>query len=463
MKPLKLDEVASAIDARPLGELGRYAVKSVCIDSRQVGTGDLFFAIKGDRHDGHDYVASAVDKGAMAAVVSKPDRVPTDLHQLGLLLLVDDTTTALGRLAAFHRRQVRASVVGVTGSNGKTTTKEMIHHVLSGRRRGSRAPKSFNNAIGVPLTLLAVEPEDDYVVVEIGSNTPGEVGELAKLASPDVGVITNVAETHLEKLGSLEGVVKEKAGLIDHVRDGGLVAIWGESKLLAAEARRRRRRRLRRITFGVSEGLDLRATSIESDECGVRFRVNDGDAVTVSMPGRHNAMNALAAIAVAREFGIDTAEAAGRLAEFAPPPMRLEVHRWGDVTAINDAYNANPASMAAALDVLSNWPATRRRIFVAGDMRELGEAGEVKHEELGTRVAAAGIDALLAVGEFAETVAASARSGDGGMEIDVAPDTASAADRLGGMIRPGDVVMLKGSRMVGLEVLLDTVRAAADT
>lgn len=461
MKPLKLDEIASAIAARPLGQLGRFATNAVSIDSRQVKTGELFFAIEGERHDGHDYVASAIDRGAMAAVVSKPDRVPADLHQLGLLLLVDDTTAALGRLAAFHRRQVRASVIGVTGSNGKTTTKEMIHHVLSGRRRGTAAPKSFNNAIGVPLTLLAVDPDDDYVVVEIGSNAPGEVAELARLAAPDIGVITSVSETHLDKLGSLEGVAREKASLVEHIREGGRAVITGESTLLDREVRTRCPRTVRRVTFGFGEDLDLRAADIEIGVGTIGFRVNDGAAVTLPMPGRHNVINALATIAVAEEFTIGVEEAAERLADFRLPSMRLEVHRWGEVTLINDAYNANPASMAAALDVLVQWPDARRRVFVAGDMRELGEVSQAKHEELGRRVAAANIDVLMAVGEFAETVAKSARKANGRIEIEIADDTASAAGRLGGLIRAGDVVMLKGSRAVGLEVLAGAIQAEA--
>ncbi len=462
MKPLKLDEIAAAMEARPLGAPGRYLVESVGIDSRQVASGQLFFAIRGDRFDGHDFVADAIDRGAMAAVVSRPDLVPPELHELGLLLLVDDTTAALGRLAAFHRRQARARVIAVTGSNGKTTTKEMIHQVLSGRRRGRGAPKSFNNAIGVPLTLLSVAPDDEYVVVEIGSNAPGEVGQLGELASPDIGVITGVAETHLEQLGSLEGVATEKASLIDHVREGGSAVLSAESELLVRLTRRRRRRAVRQVRFGRCDGVDLRATQLASGPGRVSFCLDGGQRVTIPMPGEHNVLNALAAIGVAREMGIGLTEAADRLAEFRPPPMRMEVHRWGQVTLINDAYNANPASMAAALAVLRNWPDAGRRVFVAGDMWELGTATLTKHQQLGRQIAEAGIEVLVAVGDLADAVTQAAREASAAIQVEAASGIEDAADRLGQVIQPGDAILLKGSRAVGLEALVDTIRALAE-
>lgn len=464
MKPLTLDEIASAIEARPLGQPGRYMarpVDGVSIDSRQCRAGEVFFAIRGERFDGHEFVAAAVDRGVMAAVVSRPDRVPEDLHQLGMLLLVDDTTAALGRLAAFHRDNVRAAVVAVTGSNGKTTTKEMIHHVLAGQRQGKAAPKSYNNEIGVPLTLLSVEPDDDYVVVEIGSNAPGEVGHLAEMAGPDVAVITSVAETHLEKLESLSGVAVEKASLVDHIRNGGCAVVTAESDELAKELGRWRRRGIRKVRFGYGSDVDIRATAVEALGDGVAFRVNDGDRVTLPMPGRHNVMNALAAIGVAGELGLDMGTVGGRLSEFVPPPMRLTVHAFGPVTVIDDAYNANPASMRAAWAVLVDWPDATRRVFVAGDMLELGSASSEKHRELGERIASEGVDVLIAVGEWSDAIAAGAGQGGGTIRIERAADVTEAGNRLAGIIRPGDVVMIKGSRAVGLEGLVDGIREVA--
>ncbi len=462
MKPLKLDEIASAIEGRPLGQPGHYVVDGVSIDSRQARSGELFFAIEGERFDGHSFVASAIDAGAMAAVVSHPDRVPADLHQLGLLLLVDDTAAALGRLAAYHRRQVPATVIAVTGSNGKTTTKEMIHQVLSGRRRGRGAPKSFNNAIGVPLTLLSVEPDDDYVVVEIGSSAPGEVAALARLASPDIGVITSVAETHLEQLGDLDGVAAEKASLGENLREGGVLIVNGESDVLAAKLRRRRRRGPRLVRYGRCDGVELRATRLSASGQGVSFRVNDGERVDLPIPGEHNVLNALAAVGVARELGVHVSEAAARLAAFQPPSMRLEVHRWGAVTLINDAYNANPASMASALEVLSGWDGAARRVFVSGEMRELGDVARLKHQELGRRIAEAGVDVLVAVGGHAETVARATLRVAPTVAVTTAADTDAASRSLDELIRPGDVVLLKGSRAVGLEALVEPIRALAE-
>ncbi len=462
MRPLTLDEIASVVQARPLGRSGRHLVDSVGIDSRQVKSGEVFFAIRGERFDGHAFVASAIDQGAMAAVVSRPELVPSDLRELGLLLLVDDTLAALGRLAAYHRHKVRATVIAVTGSNGKTTTKEMIDHVLSGRRRGRGAPKSFNNAVGVPLTLLSVEPDDDYVVAEIGSSAPGEVAHLAEMAAPDIGVITSVAETHLEQLGSLAGVAREKASLVDHVVKTGCAIVPGGLDVLDKELRRRGRRGVRRVRFGRGDDVELRATEIESEADRVSFRVNDGARVTIPTAGEHNVLNALAAMGAAAELGIGPGEAGERLASFRPPPMRLEVHRWGEVTLINDAYNANPASMDAAAGVLADWPDARRRVFVAGDMRELGEASLAKHQQLGRRIASAGVDVLVAVGEYAEAVAQTVRRENAQMHVDVAVGVEDAADRLGGIVRAGDVIMIKASRALGLEALVGTIEGLAE-
>jgi len=462
MKPLELEEVVAAMEARPLGQPGHHLVGGVSTDSRDVQPGQLFFALEGARLDGHRFVASAIDQGAIAAVVSHPERVPDDLHEVGLLLLVDDTTAALGRLAAFHRTQVRAAVIGVTGSNGKTTTKEMIHQVLRARWRGRAAPKSFNNAVGVPLTLLSVEPDDDYVVVEIGSNAPGEVAHLARMARPDIGVITSVSETHLERLKNLEGVAAEKASLVESIRDGGCAIVNAECGCLIDQVRSRRRRGVRFVRFGRDEGADLRATDLEVGPDRVAFRVNGDLPVTLPMPGPHNALNALAALAVGEELGVAMADGAEQLIRFEPPAMRMEVHRWGDVTFVNDAYNANPAGMAAALEVLGSWPAGCRRVFVAGQMRELGAASLPKHQELGGRIGRAGIEVLVAVGDTAQTVVEAARHANPHIHAEATADVAEAAVLLEQIVRPGDVVMIKGSRAVGLEALAETVRAAAE-
>lgn len=463
MKPYSLEELAAAMGARAIGQAGACTVTGVSTDSREVRRGDLFFAIRGDRYDGHRFVTNAIDSGAMAAVVSDLDRVPRDLHDAGLLLLVDDTTAALNRLAAFHRRQVRAAVIGITGSNGKTTTKEMVHQVLKVRLRGRAAPKSFNNNIGVPLTLLSVEPDDDYVVAEIGSNAPGEVSQLAAIASPDVGVITSVGETHLERLKTLAGVAVEKSSLVEHVREGGCAVINGESDLLVDAVRRRRARPERIVRFGRSGDVELRATDLESGPDHVRFRVNGSLPVNLPIPGPHNALNALAALAVGRELGIEMAGGAAQLARFTAPSMRLETHRYGRLTLINDAYNANPASMAAALDVLRSWPIGYRRFFVAGQMRELGEASPAKHEELGRQVTAAGIEVFLAVGEMADVTAEAARRSGRFTQVETAANPADAVAVLKRVVRPDDVILIKGSRAEGLEALVPTIRELGET
>lgn len=461
MKPLELDEIVAVLAAQPMGPVGRQLVTGVSTDSRHVASGDLFFALSGERFDGHRFVGAALDQGAMAAVISDAGRIEPDLREMGLLLLVDDVTAALGRLAAYHRHRVRAGVIAVTGSNGKTTTKEMIHQVLGGRFRGRAAIKSFNNAVGVPLTLLSAEPADDYVVVEIGTNAPGEIAQLSAIAEPDIAVITSVSETHLEKLKDLKGVASEKATIVEYVREGGCAIINGESDLLVSQVRRRLEPGDRVIRYGRRDDVDLRISDVVTQADHVSFRVNDDLKVNLPIPGSHNALNALAALAVGRELGVSPAEGVARLSEFHPPDMRLETHRWGTITFINDAYNANPASMAAALEVLAAWPGGCRRVFVAGQMRELGAASLDKHQELGRRAGESGVEVLIAVGESADEVVSNARQVNSLILTESCEDTDDASLRLRRLVEPGDVILIKGSRAVGLEALVSTIQGIA--
>jgi len=431
-------------------------IEGIATDSRTARPGDLFVALRGERFDGHDFLARAAGAGCILAIVDRKAAVDESVLSSfgGGVIGVDDTTAALGDVAAHCRRHMSASVVAVTGSNGKTTVKRMIHHILSRRLRGTMSPKSFNNAVGVPLTLFAVAANDEYVVCEVGSNAPGEIASLARVARPDVAVIASVAPTHLEGLGDLEHVAKEKAALLVGLPASGLGVIWADSEPLGRAVRGYDARLIR---FGADEAADLRVTDYRPRPDGGRFRLNGRLWVELPVPGRHNAVNALAAIAVAQRFGFSQDEAAAALADYRGAEMRLERVDAGAVTVINDAYNANPASLAAAAEALAAYDA-RRRVAVVGDMLELGpRAGEL-HRAAGAHLAGQDIALVVGVGELAAGIAdAAGEAGAGAVKL---PDVDAAAEALPGLLRDGDVVLLKGSRAMRMERLVGPIREA---
>jgi len=386
-----------------------------------------------------------------------------------ILIRVDETIKALGRLARRYRRSViggSIAVVAVTGSNGKTTTKMMIAHLLAGRWKGRASIKSFNNEIGVPLTLLATEPSEEFVICEVGTNAPGEIAALARLVEPEIAVITGIAPVHMEGLGSLEGVAAEKLSLLNELRPDGCAVINADSELLRwSMAHDRQIAKTKKVTFGEWPEADLRLTSLKvlnlpaDGQKGPRvaqeFTVNGRFVYRLNVPGRHNVLNALAAIGVARRFGMADAEIAERLATFELPPMRLDSRQAGSLTLINDAYNANPASMAAAVDVLVSTPAQGRRALIVRDMRELGHASVDLHRETAERIGKSPLDVVIAVGENAKLVRDTAHEASGGrIETHAYATTDLARRRLASLLRAGDTVLVKGSRAMALEKLV---------
>lgn len=452
-EPLALEGEGRA--RAPATAAAQTLVHRVGTDSRHAQAGELFFALKGERFDGHDHLPAAAAAGCAAAVVRCDYRPGAPLAGgfPGGLIGVADPAAALGALGSHYRDQFAATVVGVTGSNGKTTTKRMIHHVLSKRLGGSCSPKSFNNHLGVPLSLLAVEERDQYVVCELGSNAPGEIVGLAAWCRPNVAVITSVGPTHLEKLLSIEGVAAEKASILAHLAAGGLAIVNGDSEPLA-EAIGRFGPRI--VRFGCSEGCDLRLTEYVPTAAGQKFQVNGRLWVELPAPGKHNAMNALAALAVARELGIALEEAAGFLADFGGTDMRLQSQRMGPITVINDAYNANPASVAAGAAVLADLPAARR-VMVVGDMRELGPDTDSLHVATGRDIAARGIDLVIGVGELGGLVARGAAAG--GAQTRTFASVQEACQGVPALLGGGDAVLIKGSRAMAMERLLEPLAA----
>ncbi len=476
MNPLSIQSIKQVTGGKFLTALPGNAptVRGVSIDSRNIEAGCVFVAIRGDRTDGHLFLSQAAAAGAVAAVVDCPPEV--DLPNV-VFIQVPDTRVALGKLASHVRRQmITCKVIAVAGSNGKTSTKHLIGSGLSCKLRGSISPKSFNNDIGVPMTIFPADPSQDYLVLEMGTNHPGEIIKLSTMAQPDIAVITNCSAEHLEGLGDMRGVRTENACMIDGLRPGGLLVVNGDDpELLSATDRWEGRR----VTFGFSPSCDLFATDVELHDGttngssshngreGTSFRLNNRPTrVFVPMLGRHNAANALAAIAVARRLGLSEEDVIAHLAHSSKPEMRMAMsHQPSGITLLNDCYNANPGSMHAAVDTLTSLDCSGRRIAVLGDMLELGSAAENYHRRLGEEVARKGsqglIDHLVCVGPCGQWIAeAAVSSGMPTARVDHFSDSPSAGPYVSDIVNHGDIVLVKGSRSMRMEQVCEAISSA---
>lgn len=423
-------------------------------DSRGALDGHVFVALRGERHDGHEHVAAAANAGASAALVDRDVDVAALPAGFGVLR-VDDALAALQRIAAAHRRRLRATVVGITGSAGKTTTRRMLDAILSRRLRGVQSPKSFNNHIGVPLTLLSADASHDYVLAEIGMSAPGEIASLARIAEPEIGIVTSIGRAHLAGLGSVEAIAREKASLLANLRAYGAAIACADAPAL--------RPFLRGLgdvtTFGESPDADVRLTARGAVDGGQAIEVDGSFAAHLALPGRHNAINALAAIAAARRLGVDDGAIAEGLARTTAGDMRFEprllASRDGEapIMLVNDAYNANPDSVAAALATFVEIAAAApRRVIVLGDMLELGDDGPSLHAGMGERVVDAARRASIDVAIFVGPLSAhAARVAAREPSIHVIAQPTLDADAIATHIRPGDAVLLKASRGMALE------------
>jgi UDP-N-acetylmuramoyl-tripeptide--D-alanyl-D-alanine ligase len=449
-----VEEITAALGRAPEGSLPRPpAFTRVSIDSRRLLPGDLFVALRGERHDGNVFLADAVRAGAAGAIGE--DR-PFEGRERLAFWPVENGRDALQALAAYHRRRIPTRIVGVTGSNGKTTTKELVASVLSQRWPTARTFGNLNNQVGVPLTILDVDDSHAWAVVEMGMNRPGEIAPLAVLTAPEIGIVTNVAASHLEGLGTIQAILEEKLALGEALGESGLLVYFGDQTLLAAAARRLP---CRQLSYGLDPANDLAPERWELDDDGRGSFVLDGKTYRLRLAGRHNIANALAAVAVGREAGLTPGEIAVGLADVGTLAMRMQVERWGEVMAIVDCYNANPESVLSAAGTLATLAGARRRIAVLGEMLELGSGGPALHEEVGRGLAESGaVDLLVAVGPGAAPIAEGARSA--GLASERFPDHDAAVRWLVERLEPGDAVLFKASRGAALETIVAPVREA---
>jgi UDP-N-acetylmuramoyl-tripeptide--D-alanyl-D-alanine ligase len=443
----RIEELLSATGECELKEVAQ----GYSIDSRTIQPGELFFAVKGDRLDGHDYVHQALERGAVSAVVRKDHlaRFPVKT----CLLAVDDTLVALQVLATAVRRLWGKPVVGVTGSAGKTTTKEAIAHLLSARYRVLKSEGNFNNHFGLPLMLLKLQSEHDIAVIEMGMSHAGEIAALAKIAQPEIGVVTVVAPVHLEYFDSLAGIARAKYELIESLPPAGTAVLNADDEYVSQFGRDFKGKV---VLYGTRSPADVRAENIKSRGAeGSEFEVVvDGlrERATLPLVGAHNIHNALAAVAVGLERGIPLADAVAALTTLTPADKRGQVVQVGNIKVVNDCYNSNPKALEAMVDALAAMPA-ERRIVIAGEMLELGPAGEQMHRAAGAHIAEKKMDILVGVRGLATSMVEAAKVA--GMRAEFVATPEEAGEWLARETRDGDVVLLKASRGVKLEKALE--------
>jgi len=426
----------------------------ITTDSRESGEGMLFIPIKGNTFDGHAFIRAAFDCGAAAAIADKE----TDAVLGKTIILVPDTLTALADIARMYRERFDIPIAAVTGSVGKTTTKDMLASALGMSCNVLKTPGNFNNEIGLPLTLFQLKEEHDMAVLEMGMNHFGEIHKLASIAKPNVAVITNIGMSHIEHLGSQEGILKAKLEVIDFFGGDGLLILNGDDPMLWAQ---NGRLPCKTVYYGIENSeCAYRAENIRKSNEGICFDVvTEGGkyAVSVPVPGEHNVYNALAAIAVARRFGVDIAQAINGIANFSASGMRMDILSSGGITLINDCYNASPSSMEAALKVLAD-TAAKRRIAVLGDILEMGDFAPDAHKQVGEAVYKCGIDCLVTTGENGAHIASgAAEAGMDSANIWWFEDNKGINAFLANFIHKGDAILVKASRGMRFEQVVEYV------
>lgn len=451
-------ECAAAVGGRLVAGREDLLFSSVSIDSRNLQPGALFFAIPGPRYDGHDFVAGALRQGASGAVVSRRVDIPEGRAQIE----VSDTAQALLRLAAHHRRAWARRLACITGSTGKTTTKELLAQLLGETYAVYKSPGNFNNIYGLSQALLSLDERHQVAVVEIGMSAPGEIGMLAAAAAPEVGLLTNIEPVHLEFFPSVDAIAEAKGELLTAIRPGGTLVYNADDRRVAALAAGFHGHR---VAFGFGADAQLAAVSVELLGLeGSRFMLRNraqSQPVRLMLPGRHNIANFLAAAAASMVWGLSLEQVARSAARLLTEAHRGAVLRFEEgLTVVDDSYNSNPTALSCMLELLQATTGYRRKILVAGEMLELGAEGARYHRLAGRQAAEAGVDLLIAVrGEAREMAQGAAEAGMGADRVHFCADAAAACGLLPGLLREGDLVLVKGSHGVGLERLVAEICA----
>ena len=454
MKNMTLRNIASACNGIYYGDEEKkdQVIVSITTDSRQSETGCLFVAIKGERVDGHDFIQGVFEKGALCVLAEKEPEEPA-----GAYILVESTLQAVKDIAEFYRRQLDLKVVGITGSVGKTSTKEVIASVLQEKYRVLKTLGNFNNELGLPLTIFRLREEHEVAVLELGISDFGEMHRLSKIARPDVCVFTNIGQCHLEFLKDRDGVLKAKSEMFDFIaKDGKIILNGDDDKLAAIEEVKG----IRPVFFGVQSKRDIFADEIQSKGLdGIRCNIHAGDemiTVLVPIPGHHMVLNALAATAVGISMGLSLDEIKAGIEKLETLKGRFHIIKKNGMVIVDDCYNANPQSMRASLDILKD--AEGRKVAILGDMFELGEnAGEL-HESVGRHASENQIDLLVCVGEISRHMALAADEGGGCTQVLQIPTLEALLDRLPGLIKPGDTILVKASHGMHFEKVVERLQ-----
>ncbi|MFZ5799871.1 MAG: UDP-N-acetylmuramoyl-tripeptide--D-alanyl-D-alanine ligase [Candidatus Omnitrophota bacterium] len=445
----RIGDLVKITDGKLLWGSPDIEAKGISLDSRTLCRGELFLALRGNNFDGHNFLGVAIKKGSSALIVSSQQRVPARAPIP--VILVKDTLRALGVLARFHRKRFKIPVIAVTGSNGKTTTKDMVAQLLKEKYRVLKNEGTKNNQVGVPMTLLRLNAKHQAAVLELGSNHFGEIDYLGKIVLPDIAVITNIGPSHLKFFKTLSGVAKEKLSLLNSLSKKGAAIINGDDPFL----RQRRRRGLWMITFGIKNQGDFSAGAIVRKGDRTEFLLNRQYKISLNSPSISNVYNALAAVACARWLRISFWEISRALKRFHFPSGRLQIRRSNGIRVIDDTYNANPLSLHYAVEVLKGYDSARRRILVCADMCELGERALDLHQQVGRYIAASRIDLLITVGELGRYIAQGAKAAGFSLSrLRHFISTEDAGHHIAGLVRRGDTVLIKGSRAMGMEAVV---------
>ena len=434
--------------------------RGISIDSRTIKKGNLFVAIPGERYDGHQFVIDAQNKGASLVIISKEKINQVEKKKLKEIpvVLVKDTKKALREIAFWHRNKFEVPTVAVTGTNGKTTTKDMITEVLSSKFKVLKSIKSYNNLIGLPLTLFELDSDTQVLVLELGMSSPGEIGILTKTAKPNIGVITNIGPAHLESMESLEKIAQAKFELLENMPSSHISVLNADDEFLAERIKNSREKT---ISFAIKNEADFKANELTtSDEGYIGFKVNGKLNINLRLLGEHNVYNALAAFAVGSLLGVDELKIKESLERYTPSELRMELNQIGNIRVINDSYNANPVSMANALKTLKQMKGEGRKIAVLGDMLELGKKTFDYHFKLGRSVAEFRIDLLLTVGKHSSVIGQGAKEhGVNSEKIFAFDDNEKVSAYLIENLKDGDLVLIKGSRKMKLEEVVLSLKS----